>query len=298
MAILSINGCDLYYEDSGGHDKPVLVLSHGLLWSTALFQHQVEALSDRYRVICYDHRGQGRSSVPKGRSITIEACYRDAVALIETLGVGPCHFGGLSMGGFVAMRLAARRPDLLRSCVLMETSADPEPPENIGPYRRLNFIARWFGLRLVTAKVMPIMFGQTFMTDPERAQERALWRGRMGSNRRTIYKAVNGVIERAGVHHELRRITTPTLIIVGDEDVATTPEKSHRLNAAIEGSELVIIPGAGHSSSAEQPAAVNAALLDFLGRVDAERQDAERRDAERQDAQSTSTAKASPDPQI
>jgi len=269
MATISINGCDLYYEDSGGHDKPVLMLSHGLLWSTALFQHQVEALSDRYRVICYDHRGQGRSSVPKGRSVTIEACYRDAVALIEALGVGPCHFGGLSMGGFVAIRLAARRPDLLRSCILMETSADPEPPENVGAYRRLNFIARWVGLRLVATKVMSIMFGETFLTDPERAQERALWRGRMISNRSTIYKAVNGVIERAGVFHELRRIKTPTLIIVGDEDVATTPEKSARLHGEIDGSELVTVKGAGHSSSMEQPAAVNAAIRDFLERVDA-----------------------------
>jgi pimeloyl-ACP methyl ester carboxylesterase len=269
MATISINGCDLYYEDSGGHDKPVLMLSHGLLWSTALFQHQVEDLSDRYRVICYDHRGQGRSAVPKGRSITIEACYRDAVALIEALNVGPCHFGGLSMGGFVAMRLAARRPDLLRSCVLIETSADPEPAENVDSYRRLNLVARWIGLRLVAAKVMPIMFGRTFMTDPERAPERTLWRGRMVANRRTIYKAVNGVIERAGVYHELRQITTPTLIIVGDEDVATKPDRSERMHAAIQGSKLVVIPGAGHSSSAEEPVAVNAALREFLGSVDA-----------------------------
>jgi pimeloyl-ACP methyl ester carboxylesterase len=298
MATISINGCDLYYEDSGGHDKPVLMLSHGLLWSTALFQHQVEALSDRYRVICYDHRGQGRSAVPKGRSVTIEACYRDAVALIEALDVGPCHFGGLSMGGFVAMRLAARRPDLLRSCILMETSADPEPPENVGPYRRLNFVARWFGLRLVTSKVMPIMFGQTFMTDPERAQERDLWRGRMTSNRTSIYKAVNGVIERAGVFHELRRITTPTLIIVGDEDVATTPDKSVRLHGAIEGSELVTIQGAGHSSSAEQPEAVNAAIRDFLGRVDARRREGdERSEAVDDGAPRAGTAGTSPDPQ-
>ncbi len=264
MAILSINGCDLYYEDSGGHDKPVLVLSHGLLWSTALFQHQVEALSEHYRVICYDHRGQGRSSVPKGRSVTIEACYRDAVALIEALDVGPCHFGGLSMGGFVAMRLAARRPDLLRSCVLMETSADPEPSENVGSYRRLNFIARWFGLRLVTAKVMPIMFGQTFMTDPERTQERALWRGRMGSNRRTIYKAVNGVVRRKACADELAAIRCPTLVLRGTEDAAIARDRALGLVEGIDGASWVEVEGAGHTSTLEQPEAVTSALRDHL----------------------------------
>ncbi|MCA9662269.1 MAG: alpha/beta fold hydrolase [Myxococcales bacterium] len=268
MAKISINGCELYYEDSGGHDKPVVVLSHGLLWSSAMFQAQVEALSDRYRVICYDHRGQGRSAVPRGRVVTIEACYRDAVALIEALNLGPCHFGGLSMGGFVAMRIAARRPDLLRSCVLMETSADPEPLENVGPYRRLNLVARWIGLRLVADKVMPIMFGRSFMTDPQRGAERELWRGRLMANRRSIYKAVNGVIERAGVYHELRRIELPTLIIVGDEDTATTPEKSRRLHEAISGSKLVLIEGAGHTSSVEQPVSVSFALRQFLDEVE------------------------------
>ncbi|MEZ4380963.1 MAG: alpha/beta fold hydrolase [Nannocystaceae bacterium] len=268
MAKISIHGCELYYEDSGGHDKPVVVLSHGLLWSSAMFQAQVEALSDRYRVITYDHRGQGRSAVPSGRVVSIEACYRDAVALIEALNLGPCHFGGLSMGGFVAMRIAARRPELLRSCVLMETSADPEPLDNVGPYRRLNFVARLFGLRLVADKVMPIMFGRTFMTDPARAAERALWRERLKSNRRSIYKAVNGVIERAGVYHELRRVDLPTLIVVGDEDTATTPEKSRRLHEAIRGSQLVIIDGAGHTSSVEQPTSVSFALRTFLDDVE------------------------------
>lgn len=262
MATININGCEIYYEDSGGHDKPIVVLSHGLLMSTALFEHQVEALRDRYRVICYDHRGQGRSAVPPGRCITMEECYRDAVALIEALELAPCHFGGLSMGGFVALRIAARRPDLLRSCILMETSADPEP--NVAAYRRLNVVARWLGIRVVADRVMPILFGRTFMRDPERAAERALWRQRLVQNRRSIYKAVNGVIERAGVFHELRRITVPTLIIVGDEDVATTPDKAQRLHQAIAGSRLVTLPHAGHSSSVEAPAAVNQAIREFL----------------------------------
>src|SRR3546814_19322175 len=67
------------------------------------------------------------------------------------------------MGGVVAMGLGARRPDRIRSLILMETSADPEPPENVPKYRKLNFIARWLGLGLVAGKVMPIMFSRDFM---------------------------------------------------------------------------------------------------------------------------------------
>src|SRR3546814_1843958 len=73
------------------------------------------------------------------------------------------------------MRLGARRPDLIRSLILMETSADPESPENVPKYRKLNFIARWLGLGLVAGKVMPIMFSRDFMGDPARAAERRHW---------------------------------------------------------------------------------------------------------------------------
>jgi len=262
----TVNGVRLWVEDTGG-DRPPLLFSHGLLWSTRMFDAQVAAFRDRYRCIAWDHRGQGRSAVPRDRSIAIDDCYADAVALIEALQLGRVHFAGLSMGGFVAMRVAARRPDLLRSCMLLETSADAEPPENAPRYRTLNRVARWLGLGVAASKVMPIMFGQTFLTDSARAEERAHWRRQLIANRRDIWRAVNGVIERPAVFDELPRIVAPTLIIVGEQDVATIPAKSERLHAAIRGSTLVRIPEAGHSSTIEQPARVNAAIDAFLRRV-------------------------------
>lgn len=263
MPMLSVNGTELYYEDTGGTGEAV-VFSHGLLWSTRLYDPQVEALRSRYRCIAYDHRGQGRSAVPPDDIIDMETVYADAVALIEKLGVGPCHFVGLSMGGFVGMRIAARRPDLLRSLVLLETSADPEPVENAPKYKRLNLVARYLGLRLVASPVMKIMFGRSFLTDPGRAPERALWRSRLVENRRDIWRAVNGVIYRKGVAEELGRIRTPTLIAVGEEDVATVPAKAERLHSLIPGSKLVRLPRGGHSSTVEEPALVNALLAPFL----------------------------------
>lgn len=263
MPMLSVNGTELYYEDTGGSGPPI-VFSHGLLWSTRLYDPQVEALRGRYRCIAYDHRGQGRSAVPPERAISIETVYQDAVALIEKLGVGPCHFVGLSMGGFVGMRLAARRPDLLRSLVLVETSSEPEPTANVPRYTLLNFIAKWVGLRPVADPVMRIMFGRSFLTDPNRAEERALWRARLLENRRDIWRAVNGVIQRQGMAHELPNIRVPTLVIVGEEDVATVPAKAERIHQAIPGSRLVRLPRGGHSVTVEEPALVNATLGTFL----------------------------------
>ena len=264
MPHLDVNGTRLYYEDTGGSGEP-LVFSHGLLWSCRMFDPQVRALRDRYRCIAYDHRGQGQSDVSRMHTVDMETVYADGVALVEKLGVGPCHFVGLSMGGFVGMRIAARRPELLRTLSLLETSAEPEPEQNVPRYKALNVVARFFGVRWVAGQVMPLMFGRTFMEDPARAGERAEWRQRLMDNRRDIWRAVNGVIYRRSVLDELPRIRTPTLVVVGAEDTATVPAKAERLHAGIAGSRLVKLPRGGHSSSIEEPALLNAALEDFLG---------------------------------
>ncbi len=266
MPDIAINGAQLYYEDTGaGSTGETIVFSHGLLWSLEMFRPQMDHLRERYRCIGYDHRGQGKSGDVDVRSIGMEGLFQDAAELIEQLGLGPVHFAGLSMGGFVAMRMAARRPDLLRSLILMETSADSEPEENIGRYRAMNAVARYAGLRFVAERVMPIMFGKEFLTDPARGDERAAWLERLKNNRRSIWRAVNGVVDRDPIAPELKRIDMPTLIVVGEQDVATVPEKAERLHAAIKNSKLVRIPGAGHTSTIEQPKRVNAALDEFLG---------------------------------
>lgn len=262
MPHINANGVEVHYEEHGSGPETI-VFAHGLLWSGEMFEAQVEALKDRYRCITFDFRGQGRTEITED-GYDMDTLTEDATRLIKKLDCAPCHFAGLSMGGFVGMRLAIRRPELLRSLVLLETTADPEP--NVRPYKRLNSIARWFGLGMVASKVMPIMFGQKFLNDPERKQERELWKKRLIANHKVgITRAVEGVIYRDGVYHQIERIKCPTLIIVGDQDVATEPEKSKRMHEKIADSKLVIVPGAGHSSTIEEPEAVNAALSEFLG---------------------------------
>lgn len=243
------------------------MFSHGLLFSGEMFAKQIEHFKGRYRCIAFDHRGQGQSPVTDD-GYDIDTLTNDAIKLIEDLSVGPCHFVGLSMGGFVATRIALWRPDLLRSIILIESSAEPEPEENIPRYKMLNFIGRWFGLRVVINKVMPIMFGASFMSDPSRAAERKKWAHFISNNDRIgISRTVKGVIDRGGVYDQIDQIDKPTLIIVGDEDTATVPAKSERMHQKIAGSELVIIPRAGHSSTIEEPEAVNTAIDAFLAEI-------------------------------
>jgi len=263
MPHLMINGANLYYEEHGAGPETI-VFSHGLLWSGRMFSDQISVLKDQYRCIPFDFRGQGQSQVTQS-GYDIESLYADAVKLIEVLGCSPCHFAGLSMGGFVGLRLAIRRPDLLKSLILIESSSDPEPTENISRYRMLNVVARWIGLRVVADRVMEIMFGQKFLKDPERATVKHEWKERMVANHRIgITRAVTGVITRNGVTDQLGQIKTPTLIIVGDQDVATVPAEAERMHAGIPKSKLVTIPGAGHTSTVEEPVAVTAAMKEFL----------------------------------
>jgi 3-oxoadipate enol-lactonase len=257
------NGVDLAVEDSGEGGSTVL-FSHGLLYSLRMWDAQIAALRSRFRCVAYDHRGQGESESPT-TGLDMETLADDAVALIESLRIAPVHFVGMSMGGFVAMRVAARRPELVRSLVLVDTSAGPEPAENIPRYRRLEWVARWFGTWPVASRVEAIMHGASARKDPARAADLRAWRERLlHADAAVMNRAVEGVLTRESALPLLPRIRCPTLVMVGEEDVATVPARSEELAAGIAGARLVRIPRAGHMSPIDAPEAVTAELRAFL----------------------------------
>ena len=262
MPFKQVNGAKYYYEESGSSGE-IIVFSHGLLWSGRMFDNQVKALKDNFKVITFDFRGQGKTEVTKD-GYDFETLYNDTLELIKSFNQ-PVYFAGLSMGGMIGMRLAARNPELVKKLILMETSPDPEPDENIPKYKQLNKVAKYLGFRPVTKPVMKIMFSKSFLEDPTRKDDRKYWVNQLRKNNRTgITRAVTGVIERTSVYDELKNIHCPTLIIVGEEDVATVPAKSEKMHNAIKGSKLVYIPKAGHTSTVENPEPINNEITQFL----------------------------------
>ncbi|WP_339877294.1 alpha/beta hydrolase [uncultured Algoriphagus sp.] len=262
MSKINVNGVDIFYTDQGNGEETV-VFSHGLLWSHKMFADQIGFLQSRFRVIAYDHRGQGQSEVTG--PFDMDTLAEDAKEFIKKLCNGPVHFAGLSMGGFVGMRLASRFPELIKSLVLMETSANSEPVENLPKYKTLNGIVKWLGIiPPVSSKVMKIMFAESWLRDPMNSEKIDFWKSELKSNNRTISGAVEGVIYRKGIENELGGITCPTMIIVGDEDVATTPVKAKFIQMSIPKSKLHTIPGAGHCSSIEKPKEINRLIGDWL----------------------------------
>jgi pimeloyl-ACP methyl ester carboxylesterase len=264
MAIASVNGTDLHYDEAGAGAEAV-VFAHGLLWSGRMFAAQVAHLAPRFRCVTFDHRGQGQSP-PSATRYDMETLADDAAALIEKLGAAPCHFVGLSMGGFVGLRLALRRPELLRTLTLIDTAADPEPRAKIPRYVAMSWVVRLVGYRPLLGTVMKMMFAPAFLGDPARAAERERWSQHLlGLSEPPTRAALQAVIGRRGVEGELGRIKTPTLVLHGNEDRANAPARARRMADAIPGARWVEIARAGHSSTIEEPDAINAALDGFLG---------------------------------
>jgi len=263
MATVQVNGVSLHYEEHGNGPETILFI-HGLLMNHHMFDAQVEAFKSQYRCIAFDLRGQGKSEVTAS-GYDMDNLTVDTVGLIETLACGPCHFVGLSMGGFIGMRLAIDHPHLLTTLSLLETSADPEPEENVAGYKMMARIGRIFGFWPLVGKLSAILFGRDFLTGDSQKAMREHWQQQIKNNsRKGSSHAATGVIEREGVYEKLGQINTPTLIVVGDQDVATVPAKSKRMQDAIANSEMVIIEGAGHSSSIEKPEAVTQTIRSFI----------------------------------
>lgn len=264
MPYLDVNGCQYFYEDVG--DGPeTIVFGHGFLMTHRMWDRQVEAFRDRYRCITFDWRGQGWSEVT-AVGYSVKALTEDLLRLLDALDVGPFHYVGLSMGGFVGFRLLLRNPAHLLSAALLDTQAGAEEPAAWLRYRAMLFIARYFGYGPLIDRVLPLLFGPAFLNDPAHAQAIERWKSIIMSNDRVgIYRAGHGIFaDRPDLLPQLGAIRTPTLLLTGADDVPTPVEKARLAHERLPHSELLVIPAAGHSSAIERPEAVNAVLEHFI----------------------------------
>ncbi|MFD3424822.1 alpha/beta fold hydrolase [Nocardia fluminea] len=272
MPIITVDGVPIACTDTGAPaarpDAATVVFGHGLLFGGWMFRAQLEALQRDYRCVTLDWRGQG-DTPPTAEGYDMDTLTADAVGVIRALEVGPVHWVGLSMGGFVGQRLAARHGELLRSLTLLDTSARAEDPTKIGEYHRLALALRWFGIRPIAGKVAAHLFGPSFRASGTGKAVVREWSRRLaGIDRAGTRNAVHGVTERGAVEDELPAITVPTQIIVGDDDAATPLPQARHIASLIPHAQLHIIPACGHSSSLEQPEAVTELLRGFLASVE------------------------------
>ncbi len=170
-----------YHFVEKGHGPETMVFAHGFLMNHAMFSPQIEAFHDRYRCIAFDWRGQGASDATNG-GYDMENLTEDAAEFIIQTQASPCHWVGVSMGGFVGLRLGARRPELIRSLTVAETSAQAEKPENKRSWKKLAWIFLLLGSKPIEARILPILLGARILTDPTQAGLVNLGRGQTVNN--------------------------------------------------------------------------------------------------------------------
>ena len=265
MPNINVNGLDVFYTEQGSGDE-TMVFGHGLLMDTGMWDAVAPQFANQYRVICFDFRGQGKSADP-GQGYDIDTLVKDVSAFIQAIGTQPVHYVGLSMGGMVGLPLAARHPDLLRSLVLLDTSAQAEPARKNIKYALMTAVVKLFGVKPLVPAMLPLMFGKSTLNNPAKREIISYWKQKLLGLKKTIVGPVSGVTKRRDVTGELVNIKCPTLVIVGDEDLTTPPSCAENIAAHIANVELKIIPQCGHSSALEKPDAGSDLMKQFYMRL-------------------------------
>jgi 3-oxoadipate enol-lactonase len=260
---LTVGGIRYAYLEQGS--GPLVLFGHGLLAGREMFGAQIEALAGCYLCVSIDWPGHGESGHrPEGW--TLDDLAEDAARIVVELGGAPACLVGLSQGSMIFTRMALARPELVRALVLIGTSAGPEDPDVAAEYRALADILSE-GSEEERGNIVPIvqqiLHSPSWLESEPEAAERECER-LLALDRRVLRLAAEAAIGRDGVLERLHAISAPTLVVVGEEDVATTPEEARIVHEAIAGSELVTITGAGHHCAVDNPAAVTDALARFL----------------------------------
>jgi 3-oxoadipate enol-lactonase len=251
------DGCSIFYRFDGDEDKPLAMLSNSLGSTHDMWEPQMAALTERYRVLRYDNRGHGQSDAPPA-PYAMDRIASDAKELIEALGVGPVLWCGVSMGGMVGMWLGANAPDLLRRAVLANTSPLIGPPEIWN--QRLAVIEDQ-GMEVLSKAVV-----QRWLTTPYAAghpETAAKLTAMIAATPAHGYAGTAAAIRDMDLRDLLPRIRVPVLVIAGSQDQSTTVVMGEQIAADVPGARLEILEAA-HLSNIEQPDAFNGLVREFF----------------------------------
>ncbi len=264
MSFIQANGLTVHYEWSGRQDAPVLLFGNSLGTNLHVFDPQAAFLGERFRILRYDMRGHGLTDCPPvpegGPGYTIDMLADDALGLLDALDVKRVHYCGLSIGGLVGQRIAAKAGARIASLTLCDTANRIGPPQIWAD--RIAAVRKG-GTAAIAAAVMSRWFTPKFLA--ERKAEAAGMTNMLSRTPSDGYIGCCYALRDADLRDDDAKITAPTLVIVGDQDAATPPALAKELSEAIKGARLETVTGAAHIPTIEQPAAINRLLGEFLG---------------------------------
>ena len=287
MPLLEVNGQWINYEDTGGALVPI-VLAHGILMDRGMFAPQIEAAKVGCRFITWDARCHGETENTDD-PFSYWDLADDLKGLLDHLGIERAVIGGMSQGGFVALRFALKYPERVSALILLGTQAGVEDPEKVATYQVMLDVWEAEGLNDQLARtIAAIVLGNEWRGSDE-------WIAKWYKKPRSLLRqAFQTLVSRDDIQHRLGEITAPALVIHGTADAAIDIEKAHRLCSELANCrQMVAIEGAGHASNLTHPKLVNLAIQQFVGdlelsapqraeqRANAIQADADRRSGER-----------------
>jgi 3-oxoadipate enol-lactonase len=281
MPLHKINGQWIHYEDTGGNLVPI-VLAHGILMDNEMFAPQIESRAPGSRIITWDARCHGETETTDD-PFTYWDLAEDLRGLLDHLGIERAVIGGMSQGGFVALRFALQHPERVAALMLLGTQAGIEDPDKAATYEVMLGVWEAEGLNDQLAEtIAAIILGNDW---PGRKPWIAKWRQMPRSLLRQAFQTLVG---REDIHDRLGEIKAPALVIHGTADAAIDMELAQRLCSGLANCrQLITIEGGGHACNLTHPEPVNRAVRQFLGEVAlrtprvAERRFSERRDSDR-----------------
>ena len=257
MPIAQSNGCPIHYEVEGAADKPALMLCNSLGTTLHMWDGQMPALTQHFRVVRYDRRGHGKSGVPAG-PYNMEMLGRDALAVLDAAGVQRTNWCGLSMGGMVGMWMSANAPERINRSILSNTSSYIE---NKQMWTDRIALVKEKGLGAIVQGTLERWFTKGFR-DKEPAKVQAIGDMFLATKAEGFMGCAAAVRD---MDHRplLPRIKAPTMVIAGSQDAGTTPEMGQYVQKNIPGATLKMFDAA-HIANIECEAEYTATMLDFL----------------------------------
>ena len=252
----TVNGIDTYYEIHGKQGAPWLAFSHSLACSVRMWDAQIEALKDRFRILAYDTRGHGQTSAPAG-PYTLEQLADDLRALVSHLDIQRLHFVGLSMGGMIGQTFALKYPGIFNRLVLADTGHG-QTPETVKQWEDRIRVAEAQGMKPLVAPTMERWFTEPFRASPQAAAIAEL----IAATPVAGYVGCGQAIMKLNTTARLKEIKLPVLAIAGEADPSAPGTKY--IGENVPGAKLVMLKQAAHLANIEQPEGFNRALAEFL----------------------------------
>jgi len=257
MPMIDADGCLLNISVEGRDGGPTVMLSNSLGTTLQMWEPQMRALTQLFRVIRYDRRGHGKSSAPPG-PYSIERFGRDVIAILDDLNIDKVHWCGLSMGGMVGQWLGANAPERLGKIVLANTTCHYPDPTN---WQNRIKAVREGGIAAVADTIIAGWLTADFREREPQIAERL--KAMLSATPVEGYLASCEALSTLDLRDQLPNIKNPTLVIAGRHDMSTPIAAGELIRSNIPGASLTILDAA-HLSNIEQPHAFTDAVVGFL----------------------------------